>query len=131
MGSGDKTATALGMMSIVHAQVGKSENRAALDAAKDALAIFRELGDKKNMAAMMIEVAKLHATIGEGEKATQLAEEAVHLCRERGDWMGVAAATEVIGAVEDSTATLALQEEQNEEKKILLKKLGNAFEMRN
>lgn len=129
--SGDRMATALGMMAIVHAYSGKGENRSALDAARDALAILRELGNKKLMATMMIEVAKLHAAVGEGEKASELAEEAVRLCRECGDWMGLAAATEVIGAVEDSAATLALQEEQNEEKKILLNKLASAFEMRN
>ena len=114
------------MQSLVHVHVARGDEKMALSVAREAVAVFRELGNKSLEASMLTEVAKLHSMGGQLEEARRVADEAALLYRDTGDFVGQAGAMRIMGAVEDAKVTQAKRFEEEAESQALLTKLRDA-----
>jgi len=114
------------MQSLVHVHAARGDETMALSVAREAVAVFRELGNKSLEASMLTEVAKLHSMGGQLEEARRVADEAALLYRDTGDFVGQAGAMRIMGAVEDAKVTQAKRFEEEAESQALLTKLRDA-----
>merc|ERR1712151_937201 len=121
---------ACAMQTVVKAHVAKGENKQALEVSKEALAVFREVGDKKLEADMLLEVSNLHSAMGNFNEATKAVDEAIPLYVDLGDEIGKASATEMVGAVEDGRAAMESEAERKKSVKEKVAKLKESLQNR-
>jgi len=102
--SGDKTREASALLSEAEFYrrrsyfVGTKNLDKAMQSAKDALAIFREVGDPRLQGTAQLELASLHGLLGNSKSMLEAAEEALTVFKEFGDTKNVAKSIHRIAA---------------------------------
>merc|ERR1719264_1836946 len=98
--------------------------------AKDALAIFKQLGDMKQEGYALCEISRLYTEMAQMEQAKETAQEAVQLFNTLHDPEGGAYALEMLGSAEDAKTQMEKEMELQAEVKEMVKNLKEALEAR-
>mmetsp|Transcript_74906 Transcript_74906/g.173654 ORF Transcript_74906/g.173654 Transcript_74906/m.173654 type:complete len:526 (-) Transcript_74906:108-1685(-) len=126
--TGNKKMAALATTTLIRAYRANDKIREAVVAAKDALAIFHDLGEREHEGTMQCEVAKLYLELGQYDQCKELAEEALPLFKELGYvTQGEVTALELIGAAEDAKAKLQLEKDRQDQVDDMMSKLKSAL----